>query len=191
MAVDTAEKPVRTMIQPFTVEFGDEANRDILISTLSAVYRGAWKKSNYFRQDKQTGEHIGQDIGTANMIPDVPGQRMEFQPGKLSVRIFDPLADNKELLDDFNRGRRRHRQTQETLEPMRESVETRDVNKFKTLVREIVGMVNNGSATLVDGKLPLIGDIDKMDGRYIVDPGDDTYKRQTVFEGDEGTRRRR
>jgi hypothetical protein len=55
---------------------------------------------------------------------------------------------------------------------------------MKTLCREIVWLLNEGSVRVVKGATPEMDDIDELPGKYLLNPGLRTQTTQPTFEED-------
>lgn len=149
----------------FTVEFGDDGNRTIMIATLRERVRGSWSLAKLHARP-QGGRDVGR-VMTA--MPNIPGLRMRVHmSGK--VEIFDPLENQPDVLDQINRVRRQAtaiydgRPAQAV--PRREM--TLDRNRLTTLVLELKRKAESGSCHLVDGtEFP---PDDALSGKRLFDP---------------------
>ena len=108
-------KQAGTRIPTFTVELGDECNRNFMLSTpriTQPPLRGRWSRTNlYNRPDGIKGAlNPGPVVGA---MPDIPGMCLEVKchppanPQKAdtvgTVRIYDPLKNDPALLKELNR----------------------------------------------------------------------------------------
>lgn len=92
-ATTVAEKPknLPPLPAPFQVEMGDDKCRTISLDHLRLRLRGRWSRSNFKR-----------DLGILNNMPDIPGLCLAINPKQSKLRIYDPLEEDKRLLDQIN-----------------------------------------------------------------------------------------
>jgi hypothetical protein len=157
----------------FTVEFGDDNCRNMVLKTLRLKVRGRWSLA--ILQSREIG---GRDVGAAmSQMPEIPGLRLRVIPKELKIAIFDPLESKPELVERINRVFKAARGGASTT-PYKavERVEqdfSKDPDKFKTLICELARMKDAGTVKMHDGKFPTEAEIDKMPGRELYDPGGD------------------
>ena len=163
-----AEQPAAAKQQPrkndftFVVEMGDEHGGQIMVSTLSEVFRGRFPVSRMHERPKTMG-----------MLDDIPGIYFGINIRASRVSIWDPLEEkrNKDQVDRLNnvmvetklkgRGPLRFMERRDTELP---------ADTFKTLVIELMTKVERGTATVVEGRLPTAKDLEAMDGDELYDP---------------------
>lgn len=169
----------RPTIKTLVVEFGDENNRQILLSTKREKLRGKFSIAGLHQRKNVPGRSVGESM---SRMPDIPGMRMELIFSKNEIRIFDPLADDPDLLDKINAVGRDQGISSRPYKAVPERKEEMDNDTFKTMVREIVQLVKAESATVVDGDIPKLEAVDKLPGRYLNDPGNTTTQGKAKFE---------
>jgi hypothetical protein len=81
------------ILQPFTVECGDDKARTICLDHMRMHLRGRWSRSFF----------PGRGLGILNNMPDIPGMYINLNPRQRKLVISDPLSENKRLLDDINK----------------------------------------------------------------------------------------
>lgn len=184
-------------IAPFTVEVGDDSNRTITINTLTMRLRGRYSLSNLFSRKDPSGKRMtGRNVGDVmTQMPDIPGIRLEVDPGKSSVRIYDPLEGDKDRCDEINRvlsSAVSIGSSSITFVP--EKTVTLDKDQLKTLCIEVVQHVRENSARVVSGSLPSQSAVNRLPGKKLYDPwsSDHTKPRyeEDVPEWQEQMRRR-
>ncbi len=185
MATATTDKKPRETTQAkslhtFTVEFGDDAGRNIMISALQLTMRGAWDRQRMASRKDSNGRPLGVRTMSDHMnrMPDIPGQRMEVDTKKLTVRIFDPLVGDElsyagSVLDDalLMSGKREYIPQPEVVHDLQRNEDT-----FKTLMVELQYKLANGMARIVDGAFPANADLHALPGRQLHDPGNSSPK---------------
>ena len=167
---ENAQKPVVRVVAPFTVELGDDNNRTITVDTLKLRLRGHWKKGNFF--NRKGG---GRDIGATMMqMPDLPGIRLAVNPREGTVRIYDPLADDKELVEQANRVMDHAyaaKQWGGKLTFVEEVLTPLDPDQMKTLLLEISRSVHGKCPvmTVFQGEVPKAEQLKEQPGRELYD----------------------
>lgn len=153
------QKP--SAITSFTVEFGDDTNRSVIVSTTRQHLRGHWGLAKLYARDGG-----GPDAGRAmSAMPEIPGIHMRvYSDGR--VVTYDPLEDMPELLDRINRVMRSAAAIWSgqpiTFVPRSETRLDRD--HYTTLVEELKRKVESGTARVVTGDWPA-----KLPGRELFD----------------------
>lgn len=86
-----------SVIDPFTVEFGDQKNSgQITLDTLLLRLRGAWLNGNFAKR----GNYLPQ---SQLRHGDIMGQRLYLNTRQMKVRIYDPYSDDQKALDHLNK----------------------------------------------------------------------------------------
>lgn len=164
----TAEQ--QTKVQSFTVELGDERNRQINVPMLHETFRGAYSVANL----------RGQDIGSpASSMPDIPGMQLTIDARNRRVIIRDPLKDNEALCSQIAGVlKKRGSYGLSKLTGCDERTVAMDEHEMKTLVRFVVKLLDPPSglpkAKLVKGRVPTDEEVDQLPGEYLYDPGSET-----------------
>jgi hypothetical protein len=186
--VDKAGKSDVNAVGPFGVEADHRRNSDLLLQGIPGVrlrscIRGdkpVWSKiRKRFVIPPDQAAHLGQ-------FPPMPGMQVHVNPAKLTYAITDPLHDDDKLCEQI-------KQSLDQTGPFRslsrlEGVEdkrgTLDKDRMKTLVRELVRIVGDGDAKVVKGELPSMEDVDRMPGKYLLNPGSKLHNGQPRYEED-------
>lgn len=179
----------------FTVEFGNTRGQQITVKTLRRTYRGTFALSDLHRRRDVNGKAMtGRPVGDVmSQIPDTPGMRLEIDVSTRKVREYDPLADDPETLDRACRILSRAKGGVEIKMRAQESrTHELDEHTFKTLLRELVQIKDNGCAKVVSGKLPTHEDIRSLPGRFLHDPwaSDRAFRFEDEYEKWLGERKR-
>lgn len=185
MAIAEKEKLVVT---PFGIEADTSRNSDVLIQSIPGCrLRGAVDASKPVI-DAKTGEpKIPLDqITNLGQIPKLPGMQLHVNPTKLTYKITDPLHGDEKLC-------RRIAKALEMYGPYRADKGfdgvppqsgTLDAHQMKTLVREMVWLVNAKESKLVKGVKPDMEDIKELPGNFLLNPGSMVYNSQPRYEKD-------
>jgi hypothetical protein len=155
---------------PFVVEFGDDNNRQIVVQTVRRTVRGSWSNQKLYRDNR--GRNLG-ELGQS--LPDIPGMCVKVEPSRNRVIWFDPLEKDDTPLKTLNRVIQNAPSgiigVGAAFGPVDRSVEEfDDPHQFKTLIRELVRLVSGNKATLREGALPTLEQIDNLPGEYLYDP---------------------
>jgi hypothetical protein len=166
---------VGKMPAPFVVEFGDDSCRQITLDAVRLTLRGAWSMATLAGRPGgcRTGEKM---MGS----PEVPGIRCAVNPRDGKAIFFDPLEDDKQLLDKINRWASGVQAVKVadgyTAWPKQEF--ELDEDQLKTLCIELYRKCNGGGfgvkgthvcAKVVKGKLPTEEEIAAMPGDEMIE----------------------
>lgn len=162
-----APKQRSSGVAEFTVEFGDERNRSVVVSTFREKMRGHFSMKKFY--DSEAG---GRDIGAAmQRVPDIPGQFMRVIPKDRQVIVYDPWENKPQ------EWRRLNASLADALPvrsgnygPIPRQERTLSDDQLKTLVIELVRKCESGTARVVKGTLPSNREIESMPGRQLHDP---------------------
>ena len=183
-------------VSPFTIEADCSNNGDVVIQSIpNGRLRGAvrgnkmvsYTKSNKF--GAAGDEFIPPSGRIYGMLPALPGMRLRVTPKDFEYEITDPLEGNQELLDKFVKKANEVMgvpisQKGVSYRPVPTEKGYLDPDRMKTLVREMVFMVNNDMAKLVDGVLPDAEDIEELEGDFLLNPGTQIQNNQPKYEKD-------
>ncbi len=168
----------------FTVEFGDRANRMIVLQSLSGErFRGSFAIANV-----PSGSH-NQTMG---QIPNLPGQHLAVSTRDRRITISDPLEHDKTLLSQLRLAMRKLRSIREAEVTYVPSTERQlDEDALKTLLFELSAMIANKTATVIKGDFPTREQIEQLAGDELWDPGDTTGRPKPRYKKDERAWRNR
>lgn len=120
-------------------------------------------------------------------MPDIPGLRMKIIPKDHKAILYDPLEDDPDRIARINRVAERARAIYKgapfTFVPASEFELNPDM--LKTLLIELNRKVDTRCCVVVDGTLPGLDDIAKLDGRQLYDPWNNGRKPTYVDEVDD------
>ena len=157
----------------FTVEMGDSLGGRPSLGTLRKAYRGYWSLALMASRRDSNGKRVGsREFGEGlSQMPDVPGIHFEVDLDRKTAREYDPLADDPEKLSEACRalgiGMANPSYKAKPWPTITYDKLHQDV--YKTLVREVVRLVEANMARVVEGRLPAEAEIDKLPGRYMHD----------------------
>jgi hypothetical protein len=178
------------IVAPFGIEYDHPRNSDGLIQAIPGLrLRGAISAGKVAR-DYKTGISVI-PIGQASFLgqlPSVPGMQLHVNPAKLAYTVIDPLEENEELCEQIRSAINRQENTaihiQGRLKGVPSTSGTIDVNRMKTLVREMLWLVEANEAKVVKGSCPTLDQIQQMPGKFLLNPGSRIFNTQPQFEED-------
>jgi len=165
---ETSRAATGHRVESFTVEFGDLYCRNHTINCFRLRVRGAWSVTRLHQRGIG-----GRDIGSAMAnMPDIPGQRLRVDPRAMRATVTDPLADNPELLERVNGVSQKVRAFWKGVpfKPVPPAELTLTDDQLVTLLLELHRKREAGQIVVVEGRLPSLETIGKMDGRELFDP---------------------
>jgi len=165
---------------------GDDFGRNYTLKTVPGVIlRGEWSLMRMANRKDAYGRPLPvRDMGSMASMPVIPGEEIHVDLSRQEAKIVDPLTrpENESTKETIEKVARQNNilnvdQKMTVQEDRPVGVEKGD--GFKTFVRELVRMVEGGSAKLSQGKLP---DPDKLEGRYLYDPADTVTQLKPRYE---------
>jgi hypothetical protein len=98
--------------------------------------------------------------------------------------VTDPLCGDEELLEDIREAMKASSglSVSNKLRGVPTTEGTLDKNQMKTLVREVVHLLNNSHAKMVKGMRPDMEDVDELDGDYLLNSRNTMDWRQPKLE---------
>lgn len=162
---NTTRKP-----QKFTVELGNSRNSKITIDTLKSRFRGHFSLAKL--HNRPGG---GRDVGAMSAMPEIQGIHLEVDPTQSTVRIYDPLIDKKEVLDQVNGVLARNGIKGSGFKAIEETTRKLNENELKTLCIELRLRVEQKKAKVREGVLPTDEQIERMPGEELFDPWSESH----------------
>lgn len=179
------EKP-QLIVTPFAVEADHPRNSELLLQSIpNARLRSAFDGMKP-AIDRNGRPHVPVDQAlTFASFPRTPGMQIHVNPKTCEYKIIDPLHKNEaacEALTQAVRARVPIGNQKFGGAPPQEG--KLDVHQMKTLCRELFNIVEAGEAKCVRGDMPTMDDIDKLPGRYLLNPGSRVANTQPKYEDD-------
>jgi hypothetical protein len=192
--MSTVEKKEPTVsVAPFTVEADHPRNCDLLLQNIpGGRLRGAIRASKSV-ETKRKGKKVDvipkDQARHLGMLPEIPGMRVSVNPAKGVYIITDPLSDDEDLVDQINQGlladERIHDVDVQGVQPVPDEKGKLDRHQMKTLCRELVRLKELGHIKEVDrGNVPSMKQVDKLPGKYLLNPGAQIPNGQPRYEED-------
>ena len=188
MATAIAEK---VSVAPWGIEIEHPRNADVLVQGIpNCRLRSSVKQvKDVFTQNPETKE---QEITSApaHRIPglpsNIPGQQLHIDPANGTWKIFDPITKDEPKLERIRKAVQTH--TDMSVSDKLRGVAMRKgklgKDQMKTLLRELLSLVESGYAKVVNGMKPDLEDIDNMPGDYLTNPLNRTKWHQPLHEKD-------
>lgn len=175
------------IVASWGIEADHPRNCDLVLQGIPGIRLRSAISATRTVKDVNGNTFVPQDQSAyLGMFPPLPGMQLHVNPSKLSYRIIDPLSDNEELCEKI-------RTTMNRIGPFRsegklKGVQTQsgelDPHRMKTLIREMLWLVNSGEAKVIYGNKPEIEMIDQLPGHYLLNPGARVANLQPMFEKD-------
>lgn len=178
-------------VVPFAIEACDPCNCDLVLRTLDGVRLRSLLRpiKTVFSRDPQTGEMVEKSV-SANLLPgmptNVPGMILSVNPTEGTWKVTDPLCDDEELCEKIRQAINHGGQYQvvHKLRGVPPQQGKMDKDLTKTLVREMLELVEKDCARLHSGVLPTREAVDAMPGDYLLFPRNPTEYAMPRYEKD-------
>ena len=179
------------IIAPFTIQADHPRNGDLLLqsipncrlrSTISpsrTTIRNKQSPTNEPVIPKDQARHLGS-------LPVIPGMLLKVDPANLTYTVTDPLYEDKALCKRIEGALRSDDRplTVDKLNGVPTRTGTLDVHRMKTLCRELVWIVNEKHAKVIEGPSPDLEDVEELPGKFLMNPGSQVPNGQPVYEED-------
>lgn len=187
MSSAAAEKPKVFPVAPFAIEADHPRNCDLLLQGIpNGRLRGALRSSKPVLDNDGVERTPLDQVRHLGQLPPIPGMQLHVKPKDGSYMIYDPLTEDEALLLRIKRAINESRpyRTGEKLAGVPKQLGTLDADGMKTLVREMLNLVEANEAKLVKGTLPTREEVDLMPGDYLLNPGLRSRTSQPRYEKD-------
>lgn len=176
------------MVAPWAIEADHPRFCDLLLQSIPGCRLRSKASAMKGAVDVKTGDvrvPVDQSRALAAM-PVIPGMQLHVIPHELRYRVIDPLHGNKPLLARISRFLEEQGGTlaSKNFDGVPPLDGTLDVHQMKTLNREMLNLVKAQEATIVDGKMPTLDDVNDLPGYYLLNPGSRVYNGQPTYEKD-------
>ncbi len=187
MTATKTKKPITVM--PFGVEADHPRNADLLLQSIpNCRLRGKLMASRTVVVVDELGDEIEMispdQAAGLGQFPPVPGMQLHIDTKNGKVVITDPLRDDERMCDKLARAlyAKNLLQKNRKINGMPTRTEVVDDHRMKTLIREVLQLVEAGHMKVVKGAQPEMEDVDEMPGRYLLNPGARVQNMQPRFE---------
>ena len=175
-------------VAPFTIEIDGHNNNDVMLQSIPGCRMRSAISATRYVTDYKTGQpvisidsaiHLGQ-------LPPTPGMQITVYPDKCSYTIIDPMHTDEDLCDRLQSAinRSTNMRIDGKLRGVPPQKGTLDVDRMKTLCREMLCVLGSNDAKVVKGVAPSIEDVDKLPGNYLLNPGSTIPNTQPRYEKD-------
>lgn len=185
---ETRSVKEEAIVAPFTIEADHPRNCDLLLQSIpGARLRSAISGSKTVTNKRTGAVYIPPDQSAyLGQFPPIPGMQLHVNPAKCSYRITDPLEDDEDLCEKIKKTIDRVSAIRITgkLRGVAKQEGTLDVHRMKTLVREMLWLLNAKEARVVRGTEPTMESVEKLPGHFLLNPGARVANTQPMFEKD-------
>ena len=163
-------------VSPFSIEIDHPQNADMLIQAIEGIprLRSRITASRTVIDSRNGEEYLPEDRSRhLGKYPEIPGMILHVNPGDCQYKITDPLTEKPDLLERIKKQLNRERvfRVDGDLKGVPDQKGVLDQHRMKTLIREMHSMLKIKHARLVKGAEPKLEDINKMEGRFLANPG--------------------
>jgi hypothetical protein len=190
MTVTEEKKTARvSSVSSFTIEADHPRNADLMIQCVLGLKLRSTIKATKEIFTKEEGEQITIPA-PAQMVPglpaDIPGMQLAVNPGKLMWKVSDPLYEDERKCERITNAIKNNG-TQLTVSKIK-GVAPKEgklgIDEMKSLVREMLWLIESGEARVVKGKKPEMEDIKDLPGEFLTNPSKRTQWNQPRYEKD-------
>ena len=183
------ERPAMTSsVLPFAVVADHHRNGDLLLQSIPGCRLRSALSATRSVVDAKSGERFipPDQARQLGQLPALPGMELRIDPANRTYEIVDPLHEDEDLCERLRLALNRTQMTRITgkLRGVAPQRGTLDVHRMKTLVREIIWLLDEGDATMVGGSRPTLDQLDEMPGHFLLNPGSRVKTTQPMFERD-------
>ena len=179
----------KSNVGPITIQADHPRNCDLLIQGLQGVkLRSTIKSSRTVKVQMKDGS-IDEVVPTDQAVglgayPEIPGMLLQLDPRSLSWKITDPLKSNPDILKRVTAKLVKENKFSGEFAGVPTTEGKLDPDRFKTLYREVVNIVEANEATVKSGSLPSLEEIDAMKGDYLLSPMMQVTRHEPRYEKD-------
>ncbi len=160
MATATKEKTTGIVVPPFGIEIDAPRNNDVVLQGIPGCRMRSAHKARA-------------GVRTMPMMPDIPGMQLHVNPASRSYTIVDPLHKDVDLcatvqgvLENASEIK-----TGKTLAGVPPQSGELDVDRMKTLCREMLSLLDTDYAVMKKGPQPSMEDVNDLPGDFLLNPG--------------------
>ena len=181
MSTATMEKKKTTMypVSPFGIEADGKNNGNVYLKSVpNCNLRSRVKQVRMIighERDNDTLERMRKPVsgGMVNNLPaNIPGMQLHVSPKDCTYVIIDPLCEDQDTLDRIQAAVEAHGgiRTGRKLRGVPKRSGKISVDHMKTLIREILCVIESGDARVCKGTAPDREDVDDLAGDYLLEP---------------------
>lgn len=179
-------------VAPFGVEM-DAGNKDVMLRSIQGQRVRSRINPTRTIKDAKTGMEmiLVDEARVLASFGEIPGQQVHVDPAKLTYVIYDPLTEKKHepTCDRIATGMSRNghfnvKKIRGVPAQEGDFLNPKDPSRMRTLVRELLWLLESGEARMVKGPKPEMEDIEAMPGKFILNAGEITKSNQPRYEED-------
>jgi len=184
----TSTKKTVVSVLPFGIEADHPRNSDLMIQAIQQRLRSAIKATKEVF-DREDGEQTTRPASARNIdgIPgNIPGMQLHVDPGECTYKVVDPLQGDEETLEKIQRAMQRNSgvRVARTLKGVKPVEGVLGPDEMKTLVREVLNLINSGEARRVRGDEFDMDDVNDLPGDFLLNPSNVGNYHQPRYEKD-------
>ena len=180
------ETRMKVIVAPFGVEADHLRNADLLLQGVRRLRLRSALNANKPGYGKDAGVPVDQ-ARRLNQLPPTPGMQIHVNPAACTYKVIDPLHDDEDLCDRIQKGLERSGRSFAAGSKLRgvpPKKGTVDRHRMKTLCRELRQLLDEGHVKMAKGVEPSMGDIERLPGDFLLNPGAVVRNTQPTFEKD-------
>jgi len=181
MSTTTIEKKKSRIcpVSPFGIEADGKGNGNVFLKSIpNCNLRSRVKQVRMIighERDPQTLERMRKPVsgGMVRDLPaNIPGMQLHVNPKDCTYLIIDPLFDDQDTLDRIQAAVEAHKgmRTGKKLRGVPKRGGTISTDSMKTLIREILCVLESNNARVCKGTIPDRDDVDDLPGDYLLEP---------------------
>jgi len=174
-------------VSPFVVEADGKRNNDLLLQNIpNGRVRSRILAARPTKNAKTGKVTISPDqVAGLGSLSEIPGQLIAVNPAKLEVVITDPLYQDEEMCHQIQHHiESRMGMVSGEIDGVPPRKEQLNIDRMKTLVRELVWIVKAENGRVVKGILPEMEDVESLPGEFLLNPGSRIPNSQPTYEKD-------
>lgn len=174
-------------IAAFGIKADHHRNSDLLLQGIPGCRLRSTIKASRAARNPETGEEwVPQDQARhLGILPEIPGMELHVNPKSLTYKVYDPLTDNKELCERIvKRLSAASFNAPQEIRGVPTKEASLDKDRMKTLLREMIWLVDAGDAHVCRGVMPTLEQVEQSPGRFLLNPGSTLSNTQPRFECD-------
>lgn len=161
-------------VLPFGIEATNPRNGDLFVKGISQRLRSRISPTKDIF-DREDGEQVIRPVD-AKLIDGLPrnlrGMQLHVNPAECTWKVIDPLHGKEEVLDKIKQAMVRNAgySINGKLKGVPPKEGTLDIDQMKTLVREMVQLIEAGDAEVIKGVKPEMEDVEELPGDFLLNP---------------------
>jgi hypothetical protein len=182
----TTEPKQEILVAPFGIEIDHPRNDDVMLQSIVGLRLRSAINGSKGVIDANGDLRVPQDQSRAlASFPHTPGMQLHINPRDLTYVVVDPLNDNPDMCNRVLRFLKEHGGTSvKEVKGVPTQKGELDVDRMKTLCREIIWLLTAGEAKICKGAVPKLEDVEDLPGKFLLNPGSRVQNTQPRYEED-------